>query len=96
MVFARSTTAANATAGSTANVDLNVVFGGLQFLPDGLVSVVRASPWSAMAQLPAEVFLERQGAGGVLAAQLAWALVLQGVALLMVQRATRKLVIQGG
>lgn len=68
----------------------------LQFLPEPMAVVVRRSPFASMVQLPGEVLLERQGAAGVLAAQLVWALVLELAGRLVWRRAVRRLVIDGG
>ncbi len=68
----------------------------LQFFPGAIGSVLRASPFAVMSQLPAEVFLERQSALGVLAAQAVWALALHGLGLVGWRLCARKLVIDGG
>jgi ABC-2 type transport system permease protein len=68
----------------------------LQFFPDELGELLRRTPFATMAQLPAEVFLGLQGAVPVLGAQAAWALVLHGCGLIVLRRAARKLVIDGG
>ena len=68
----------------------------LQFFPDALGELLRRTPFAAMAQLPAEVFLGLQGAGPVLGAQAGWALALHACGLVVLRRAARKLVIEGG
>jgi ABC-2 type transport system permease protein len=68
----------------------------LQFFPSAMGSVLRASPFAAMSQLPAEVFLERQSALGVLASQIVWAALLHGLGLAGWRLCSRKLVIDGG
>ncbi|MBW8487134.1 ABC transporter permease [Actinomadura parmotrematis] len=70
-----------------------VVFPG----PAG--DVARALPWSALVQVPAEVFLgKRTGAGlaSALAFQAAWAAALLAAGALATRRARRRLVIHGG
>ena len=77
----------------------NVASGSLlplQFFPDGLAAVFRHSPFAAMTQLPAEVFLGRQSVWAVAAVQLAWFAVLHGLGTLVWRACARKLVIDGG
>lgn len=68
----------------------------LQFAPDAIAHVLRATPFAACVQLPTEVFLQRQSALGVLAAQAAWIVVLAIAARVVLRAATHKLVVQGG
>ncbi|HEX4906746.1 MAG TPA: ABC-2 family transporter protein [Acidimicrobiales bacterium] len=67
----------------------------LAFMPDGLEGVLRWLPFAAMLQLPLEVLL---GVGTVepLARQLVWAVVLLAAGRIVLRRAERKLVVQGG
>ncbi|MDI5966804.1 ABC-2 family transporter protein [Streptomyces sp. SL13] len=72
----------------------------LTVFPGALGTAARVLPWSALLQVPADVFLGRAGgAAGVLgrlAFQAAWAAVLLGAGRLMQSVATRKVVVQGG
>ena len=75
------------------------MFIPLWFFPAWLLSFARALPFASMLQLPAETFLgKHQGLDlfGVLAVQLFWAVVLIGAGRLLLARATRRLVVQGG
>jgi ABC-2 type transport system permease protein len=67
--------------------------------PPALLAVSRVLPFEAMLQWPIEVWLgARTGVGlaVTLAAQAAWAVVLAGGARLVLARAVRKVVVQGG
>lgn len=69
------------------------------FFPPWLEAVARALPYPAMLQLPCEVFLGKHpgwGAAGIIAVQLAWAAGLAALGRLVLARAVRKLVVQGG
>ena len=71
----------------------------LVLFPGWLESIARALPFASMIQLPVEVFLgKHSGAGllGVYAVQLVWLAALVAVGRVVLARATRKLVIQGG
>lgn len=72
----------------------------VNFFPAWLADLARALPFVAVLQLPVEIFLGAEpgpgGAGGVLALQLAWAILLLGAGRLVLARATRKVVVQGG
>jgi ABC-2 type transport system permease protein len=71
----------------------------LPFFPDWLEAVARVLPFSAMVQIPVDVFLEKAtGAevAGALGLQALWAAVLLGLARLTLGSAIRKVVIQGG
>lgn len=72
----------------------------LNYYPHPLDDVVRALPWAATLQLPVELAVgARSGTGdvaAVLATQAAWALALVLLGRVVLARATRKLVIQGG
>jgi len=78
-------------------------FGGvilpINTFPHWLEVVARALPFASMVHLPVEVYLGRHpgaDAVAVLATQAAWAVVLLGLGRLVLARATRKVVIQGG
>jgi ABC-2 type transport system permease protein len=71
----------------------------LAFFPPPLAVLARLLPFQAITGLPAQVFLGQiSGAalGWTLLLQLFWALVLSGLAALMLRAAMRKVVIQGG
>ncbi len=75
------------------------VFIPLFFFPWWLARVADALPFASMAQVPAEVFLgKHEGLDllGVLGVQLAWALVLLGAGRVVLARAVRRVVVQGG
>ena len=67
----------------------------LAFMPDWLEGTLRWLPFAAMLQLPLEVLLGR-GVVGPLARQAVWAIVLLAVGRVVLRRAERKLVVQGG
>lgn len=72
----------------------------LNYFPAPLADVMRALPWAATLQLPCELVVGAHdttaGALGVLATQAFWAVALALAGRLMLARATRKLVVQGG
>jgi ABC-2 type transport system permease protein len=68
----------------------------LQFMPDGLAVIVRATPMACLVQLPIEVWLGRQSGPEVWLIQLLWISVLHLLGHDILRRATRKLEIQGG
>jgi ABC-2 type transport system permease protein len=69
----------------------------LVVFPGRLGSVAHALPWSALVQLPADVFLGRRtDLLAVYGHQAAWALVLLGAGRLLTMTARRRLVIHGG
>jgi ABC-2 type transport system permease protein len=68
----------------------------LQIYPDRLGAVLLLTPFAALIQLPNEVLLERRGVLGVWALQVFWIAVVAALTAVVLQRATRKLVIQGG
>jgi ABC-2 type transport system permease protein len=75
------------------------VFVPVVFFPVWLGAIAYATPFPAMAQLPVEVFLgKHHGLGllGVYALQVFWCAVLLGGARLVLRRAMRKVVVQGG
>jgi ABC-2 type transport system permease protein len=69
------------------------------FFPDWLAAVAHATPFPSMVQLPIDIFIGR-AAGveilGILAVQLAWAVVLLLVAERLFAFGLRRLVVQGG
>jgi ABC-type uncharacterized transport system permease subunit len=71
----------------------------LVFFPTWLEPIARATPFASMIQLPVEVFLGKHtglDGLGVFAIQLAWLAVLVVIGHVLLLRATRRLVIQGG
>ncbi|MBO0827504.1 MAG: ABC-2 family transporter protein [Streptosporangiales bacterium] len=71
----------------------------LTVFPAGLGEVARVLPWSALLQVPADVFLGRYHGVALLGAlgfQALWAVVLLAVGRLTLLLATRKVVVQGG
>ncbi|MFE4517338.1 ABC transporter permease [Kitasatospora sp. NPDC056783] len=82
---------------------VSMFFSGM-LLPIGLFpgwlgDLGRVLPWSALVQVPTDVFLERRGAGaalGTLGFQLGWAAVLLAAGRGAQWLATRKVVVQGG
>lgn len=75
------------------------VFVPVVFFPAWLGAIANATPFPSMAQLPAEVFLgKHHGLDllGVYSVQIFWAVVLLGAARIVLHRAMRKVVVQGG
>lgn len=71
----------------------------LQLYPDWLGGLARALPLAALAQVPAEMFLGMHTGVDAIAAvarQFLWAAVLAVTGRVVLARATRKLVVQGG
>lgn len=75
----------------------------LTLFPEGLRQAAQALPWSAIIQVPCDVFLERYGDRpltgrvlGELGFQLLWAVLLLAAGRLAQALATRKVVVQGG
>lgn len=68
----------------------------VQFFPDAVRDVLATSPFPAVLQAPIDVFSERGSAAGLLLHQLLWTLLLAGLARIVLRRATRRLVVQGG
>ncbi|WP_308258032.1 ABC transporter permease [Pseudonocardia lacus] len=68
----------------------------LAFFPDALRGLLYATPFPAILQTPIDVFTERDGLAELLAHQLLWAVALLALGRLVLARATRKLVVQGG
>jgi ABC-2 type transport system permease protein len=80
-----------------------MVFSGftipIQMFPSWIGTFARALPFAALAQLPAEVFLDRHPGTTVLpvlARQLAWVAVFAVIGRALLARATARLVVQGG
>ena len=71
----------------------------LRFMPHLLREVCYALPFASVIQTPVDIWLgKREGDAllGVLALQLFWALALLGIGQVVLRRATRKVVVQGG
>lgn len=68
----------------------------LAFFPAAARGVLYATPFPALLQTPIDVFTERGPVPVLLAHQLLWAAALLGGCRLVLARATRKLVVQGG
>ncbi|MFJ6723312.1 ABC transporter permease [Streptomyces sp. NPDC091281] len=68
----------------------------LNAFPEPLGEIVRALPWSALLQMPADVLMGEAGAGGTYLFQAGWAVVLLTAGRLMQAAATRRVVVQGG
>lgn len=78
---------------------LSGVFVPVVFFPEWLERKARTLPFASMVQTPAEVFLGKHagiGAAKVVALQVAWALALAVVGRLVLARAVRRVVVQGG
>jgi ABC-2 type transport system permease protein len=87
----------------TLSTTIVVFFSGmaipLRFMPPALRELCYALPFGSVIQTPIDIWLgKRTGAAlaGVLALQAFWALALLGIGQLVLQRATRKVVVQGG
>lgn len=68
----------------------------LAFFPEWAVPIVWSTPFAAMLQAPIDVFLERGSPWPFLAGQAFWAVVVLAVGHLVLRRAVRKVVVQGG
>lgn len=68
----------------------------LAYLPEPIYRVVSVLPFASMGQAPLSVFLEKPGLVPTLALQAMWVVVLLGVGRLVLARAERRLVVQGG
>ncbi|MHA6624628.1 ABC transporter permease [Pseudonocardia sichuanensis] len=68
----------------------------LAFFPDPMRVALYATPFPAMLQTPIDVFGERGSALALIAHQVVWAALLLAAGQLVLARATRKLVVQGG
>jgi viologen exporter family transport system permease protein len=87
----------------TLSTTVIVFFSGmaipLRFMPTALRDLCYALPFGSVIQTPVDIWLgKRQGAAlaGVLALQLFWAIALLAIGQLVLQRATRKVIVQGG
>ncbi|MFJ2773346.1 ABC transporter permease [Streptomyces sp. NPDC087300] len=91
-------------AGTTQLASLaGVFFSGmllpLNVFPGALGEVARALPWSALLQVPVDVFLGTRSGTGLVrmyAFQIGWAAVLLTAGRLLQNAATRRVVVQGG
>lgn len=75
------------------------VFVPVVFFPAWLGTLAHALPFPAMAQLPVEVFLGKHhgfGLLGLFATQLGWTVAMLGAGRVVLARAMRKVVVQGG
>ncbi|MBB5806071.1 ABC-2 type transport system permease protein [Saccharothrix ecbatanensis] len=68
----------------------------LAFFPSWALPFLWSTPFAAMLQAPIDVFLERGSPWPLLAGQAFWAVVVLGAGHLVLQRAVRKVVVQGG
>lgn len=71
----------------------------LGLFPGWLGALAKVLPWSALIQIPADVFLERRTGASLLSAlafQLGWAVALLALGRAVQLLATRKVVVQGG
>ncbi|MEV0650943.1 ABC-2 family transporter protein [Phytomonospora sp. NPDC050363] len=79
---------------------LSGLYFPIAFLPEGLAAALQfGTPFPSLMQFPTDVAVERDGLPGQLTrigVQLAWTVILFGLALYVQRRALRKLVVQGG
>lgn len=68
----------------------------IAFFPDALRTALYTTPFPGMLQTPIDMFSERGSAAALLAHQVLWASLLLAAGQLVLARATRKLVVQGG
>jgi ABC-2 type transport system permease protein len=71
----------------------------VRFFPDWLQPIVLALPFTAIMQLPADLFIERVAGWAAVAAllqQLVWAVAMLAAAQLVTYLATRRVIVQGG
>ncbi|MFD0886949.1 ABC transporter permease [Streptosporangium algeriense] len=68
----------------------------LNLFPGWLGDLARALPWSAMVQVPADLYLGKRDILDALGFQAAWAVALLALGALATSAARRKVVIQGG
>ncbi|WP_447004402.1 ABC transporter permease [Saccharothrix isguenensis] len=68
----------------------------LAFFPSWAIPVLWSTPFAAMLQAPIDVFLERGSPWPLLAVQALWAVAALGTGHLVLNRAVRKVVVQGG
>lgn len=85
---------------ASVSLVLTMFFSGmllpLWLLPGRLGELARILPWSAMAQVPADVYLGRTGVLDALAFQAFWAAALLGLGALCTRLVRHRVVIQGG
>jgi ABC-2 type transport system permease protein len=80
-----------------ASMFLAGMFGmPLVYLPESIYRVVAVLPFASMGQAPLTVFLEKPGAGAAMLLQALWAVALLALGRLVLGRAERRLVVQGG
>jgi len=78
---------------------LSGMYAPVTWFPDWMAAIARLTPFPSMIQTPADVLTGRLGTAASLQAvgvQLGWLVVTLAVARLVLARATRKLVVQGG
>ncbi len=87
----------------TLSTTVVVFFSGMaipiRFFPHALRELCYSLPFASVIQTPVDIWLgKREGAAlaGVIGLQLLWALVLLGLGRVLLARATRRLVVQGG
>ena len=71
----------------------------LNLVPGVAGTIVNALPWASYVQVPIDVYLGRHSGADLLAAlafQALWAVVLLALCSWVLERATRKVVVQGG
>lgn len=68
----------------------------LNVIPGLLGEVIRALPWAALIQAPADILLGEADAVGTYAFQAGWAVALLAVGRVLQAAATRRVVVQGG
>jgi ABC-2 type transport system permease protein len=68
----------------------------LNAFPGVLGDIVRALPWAAQLQMPADVLMGEADPLGAYAFQATWAVVLLAAGRLLQSAATRRVVVQGG
>ncbi|RSN03844.1 ABC transporter permease [Streptomyces sp. WAC 01325] len=68
----------------------------LNAFPGVFGEVVRALPWAAQIQMPADVLMGERAPLGAFAFQAVWAVVLLGAGRIVQSAATRRVVVQGG
>lgn len=83
----------------TMGIFLSGMLLPLTVFPSWLGDIAQLLPWSALLQVPADIFLERHTGLGALQAlgfQACWAALLLAAGRILLALATRKLVVQGG
>lgn len=85
--------------GLMAALFLSGLFVPVVFFPDWLEALARALPFASMLQVPVEVFLGKYAGAEMaraVAVQVAWALALAAAGRMVLARAVRRVVVQGG